>query len=386
MQIEPFQIAIQQEILDDLYERLERTRWPDEVQDADWRYGANLGYMKELAHYWLTKFDWRAQEQWINSFANYQTKVGDLRIHFVHERGKGPKPIPLLITHGWPSSFVEMLKLIPLLTDPANHRGEASDAFDVVVPSVPGFGFSDRPLQAGMTRWRVAEIWAKLMDALGYERYGLQANDIGAVISSWLSLDFPERVIGFHTMMPTFPPPSLDQNQPPLTDAEKAFQAIINAWDNKEGGYDAIQATRPQTLAYGLHDSPVGLMAWIVEKWRVWTDPNGNIEDYFSKDELLANVMIYWATETANSSVRSYFERAHDSRSLAPNEKISVPTGVALSIESVQRAPQEWVQRRYTDIRHWTEFSTGGHFLAAEDPELLAADIREFFRQFRQAS
>ena len=383
MQIEPFKISIHQEILDDLRERLQRTRWPDEVHQADWRYGANLEYMKELANYWLTKFDWRTQEQWINSFANYQTLVSDLHIHFIHERGKGPNPIPLLITHGWPSSFVEMLKLIPLLTDPANHGGDASDAFDVIVPSVPGFGFSERPLQAGMTRWRVAEIWAKLMDELGYPRFGLHANDIGAVISSWLSLDFPERVIGFHTMMPTFPPPSFDENAPPMTEIEKNFKAVVDAWDQDEGGYNAIQTTRPQTLAYGLNDSPAGLMAWIVEKWRAWTDPDGNIEDYFSKDELLTNVMIYWATETANSSVRSYYERAHDSRTLAPNEKIRVPTGVALTMETVQRAPQEWVQRRYADIRRWTEFSTGGHFLAAEDPELLATEIREFFRQFR---
>ena len=383
MQIKPFQIAVQQKILDDLHERLKRTRWPDEVQDADWRYGANLGYMKELANYWLTKFDWRAQEQWINSFANYQTAVGDLRIHFIHERGKGPSPIPLLITHGWPSSFVEMLKLIPWLTDPVNHGGDASDTFDVVVPSVPGFGFSERSVPAGMTRWRVAELWVKLMDELGYPRFGLHANDIGAVISSWLSLDFPERVIGFHTMMPTFPPPSFDENQTLMTEIEKTFKDIVDEWDQDEGGYNAIQTTRPQTLAYGLNDSPAGLMAWIVEKWRAWTNPNGNIEDYFSKDELLTNVMIYWATETANSSVRSYYERAHDSRSLAPNDKIRVPTGVALSMESVQRAPREWVERRYTDIRHWTEFSTGGHFLAEENPELLAKDIREFFRQFR---
>ena len=383
MQIEPFQIAVPQEILDDLQERLERTRWPDEVQDADWRYGANLGYMKELANYWLTKFDWRAQEQWINSFANYQTAVGDLRIHFIHERGKGPNPIPLLITHGWPSSFVEMLKLIPFLTDPSNHGGNASDSFDVVVPSVPGFGFSERPLQAGMTRWRVAELWVKLMDGLGYPRFGLQANDIGAVISGWLALDHPEKVIGLHTMMPTFPPPSFDESQPVMTQTEKAFQALVDAWNREEGGYNAIQSTRPQTLAYGLNDSPVGLMAWIVEKWRAWTDPDGNIEDYFSKDELLTNVMIYWATETANSSVRSYYERAHDSRILEPNDKIRVPAGVALSMESVQRAPQEWVQRRYSDIRRWKEFSSGGHFLAAEDPELLTTEIREFFRQFR---
>lgn len=386
MQIEPFQIAVAQEILDDLQDRLKRTRWPDEVYQAGWRYGANLGYMKELANYWLTKFDWRAQEQWINSFANYQTTVGDLRIHFIHERGKGPNPIPLLLTHGWPSSFVEMLKLISLLTDPSNHGGADSDSFDVIVPSVPGYGFSERPLQAGMTRWRVAELWAKLMDGLGYEKFGLHANDIGAVISGWLALDHPEKVIGLHTMMPTFPPPSFDGTQPPMTEAEKAFQAFVDAWDRDEGGYQAIQTTRPQTLAYSLNDSPVGLMAWIVEKWRAWTNPDGNIEDYFSKDELLTNVMIYWATETANSSIRSYYERAHDTRSLSPNDKIRVPTGVALTMEAVERAPREWVQRRYADIRRWTEFSTGGHFLAAEDPELLATEIREFFRQIRLTS
>lgn len=386
MQIEPFQIAVAQEILDDLQDRLKRTRWPDEVYQAGWRYGANLGYMKELANYWLTKFDWRAQEQWINSFANYQTTVGDLRIHFIHERGKGPNPIPLLLTHGWPSSFVEMLKLISLLTDPSNHGGADSDSFDVIVPSVPGYGFSERPLQAGMTRWRVAELWAKLMDGLGYEKFGLHANDIGAVISGWLALDHPEKVIGLHTMMPTFPPPSFDGTQPPMTEAEKAFQAFVDAWDRDEGGYQAIQTTRPQTLAYSLNDSPVGLMAWIVEKWRAWTNPDGNIEDYFSKDELLTNVMIYWATQTANSSIRSYYEREHDTRSLSPNDKIRVPTGVALTMEAVERAPREWVQRRYADIRRWTEFSTGGHFLAAEDPELLATEIREFFRQIRLTS
>lgn len=383
MPSEPFQIAIPQEILDDLHQRLARTRWPDEVHDAGWRYGANLAYMKDLANYWLTQFDWRAQEQRINSFSNYQTTLDGLRIHFVHERGKGPNPIPLLITHGWPSSFVEMFELIPLLTDPANHGGDASDAFDVIVPSVPGFGFSERPLQPGMTRWRVAALWVKLMDELGYGRFGLQANDIGAVISGWLSMDFPERVIGFHNMMPTFPPPSFDETQPPMTEAEKSFQTLVDAWDQEEGGYQSIQTTRPQTLAYGLNDSPAALMAWIVEKWRAWTDPNGNIEDYFSKDELLTNVTIYWATETANSSIRSYYERAHDTRSLSPNEKIHVPTGVALTMESVERAPREWVERRYADIRHWTEFTSGGHFMAAEEPELLAADIRNFFRQFR---
>jgi len=383
MQIEPFQISIPQATLDDLRQRLERTRWPDEVEQSGWRYGANLAYMKELAKYWRTKFDWRTQERRINSFTNYRAVVGDMRIHFIHERGKGPNPIPLLITHGWPSSFVEMFELISLLTDPVNHGGNASDSFDVVVPSVPGYGFSGRPLQAGMTRWRVAEIFAKLMEGLGYQRYGLQANDIGAVISGWLSFDHPKKVIGLHTMMPTFPPPSFDETQPPMTDVEKAFQTLVNEWDQEEGAYDAIQRTRPQTLAYGLNDSPAALLAWIVEKWRAWTDPNGNVEDYFSKDELLTNVMIYWVTQTANSSIRSYYERAHDTRRLNPSDKIRVPTGIALTTEAVEHAPREWVQRRYADIRRWTEFPSGGHFLAAENPEMLAADIREFFHQFR---
>ena len=386
MQIEPFQVAVGQEVIDDLRQRLARTRWPDEVHGAGWRYGAGLDEMKALADYWLAQFDWRAQERRINSFANYRAAIDGLGIHFVHERGKGPDPIPLLITHGWPSSFVEMLPLIPLLTDPRGHGAGASDSFDVIVPSVPGFGFSDRPLQSGMTRWRVAGMWVRLMEALGYGRFGLQANDIGAVISSWLSLDFPERVIGFHTMMPTFPPPAFGEHEPPLSEAEKKFKASLEAWDREEGGYNALQSTRPQTLAYGLNDSPVGLLAWIVEKWRSWTDPDGRLADYFSRDELLTNVMIYWATETANSSMRSYYERAHDTRVLSPQEMVRVPTGVALSLEAVQRAPREWAARRYSDIRRWTEFSSGGHFLALEDPELLAVEIREFFRQFRKTS
>jgi pimeloyl-ACP methyl ester carboxylesterase len=304
MDIQPFRIAIAEEVLDDLRERLARTRWPDEVRDSGWRYGADLSTMRELADYWRTTFDWRAQEERINSFANYQATVDSLRIHFVHERGKGPNPIPLLVTHGWPSSFVEMLDLIPLLTDPAKHGGQETDAFDVTVPSIPGYGFSDRPLEPGMTRWRVAELFLKLMNGLGYGRFGLHANDVGAVISGWLALDHPEHVIGLHTLMPGFPPPAFDESGPPMTEAEKSHAAMAAAWEREEGGYDAIQATRPQTLAYGLNDSPAGLLAWIIEKWRAWTDPVGNIEDYFSRDELLTNVMIY-VTQTANSAARS---------------------------------------------------------------------------------
>ena len=384
MQVEGFQVAIPQDVIDDLNQRLERTRWPDEVQAASWRYGANLAYMKELAEYWRTEFDWRSKEQKINAFANYRARLGDLRIHFIHERGRGPSPLPLLITHGWPSSFAEMLKLIPLLTDPASHGGNPEDSFDVVVPSVPGFGFSDPPLTPGFTRWQVADLWAQLMQGLGYQRFGMHANDIGAVISTWLALDHPAQVIAFHTMMVSFPAPAFAEGEPPMTDAERAFAATVAAWEKEEGGYDHIQATRPQTLGYGLNDSPVGLAAWIVEKFRAWTDPDGDVESYFAKDELLTNVTLYWVTQTANSSIRSYFERAHDARKLRPQDKVTVPTGVGLTTEAVEHAPREWAERRYTDLRRWTEFPRGGHFLAAEDPDLLADEIREFFRPFRK--
>jgi pimeloyl-ACP methyl ester carboxylesterase len=383
MQIEPFRVEIAPDVLEDLKARLRRTRWPDQVQDSGWRYGTNLDYLRELADYWLNDFDWRGQERHINSFANYRAKVKDLQIHFIQERGKGAHPIPLLITHGWPSSFVEMLKIIPLLTDPAAHGGQARDSFDVIVPSVPGFGFSDRPLQAGMTRWRAAEIWTELMSGLGYQKYGLHANDIGAVISSWLALDHPERVLALHTMMPGFPPPAFDENAAPMSAAEQQYAETVRAWEQEEGAYDALQATRPQTLAYGLNDSPAGLLAWIIEKWRAWTDPQGNLEDHFSPDELLTNVTIYWVTQTANSANRSYFERTHDTRRLKPDDRITVPTGVALTTEPVEHAPREWVERRYADIRRWTEFPKGGHFMAAEEPEALAVEIREFFRNFR---
>jgi pimeloyl-ACP methyl ester carboxylesterase len=381
--VEPFRIAVPEASLHDLRERLGRTRWPDEVCAAGWDYGANLAYMRELIAYWREGFDWRAQERAMNAFAHFRAEVDGLGIHFIHERGKGPAPIPLIITHGWPSSFTEMLKLIPLLTDPAGYGAEPLDSFDVVVPSVPGFGFSDRPVERGMTRSRVASLWVGLMDGLGYRRFAAHANDIGAVITAFIGLDYPERLIGMHTMMPGFPRPHVDPGDPRLSEAERAFLEVQRRWEQDEAGYNRIQETRPQTLAYGLNDSPVGLAGWIVEKWRAWTDPSGDLERAFTKDELLTNVMVYWVTETAGSSARSYYERARDPRVVGPDERIRVPTGVALTTEAVQRAPRAWVERRYTDLRHWTEFSRGGHFIALEQPELLAADLRAFFRQLR---
>jgi pimeloyl-ACP methyl ester carboxylesterase len=379
----PYTVAIPEEILGDLRARLARTRWPDEVDGAGWEYGASLAYMKDLVAYWRAGFDWRGQERAINAFSHFRARVAGTGIHFIHERGRGPAPMPLVITHGWPSSFSEMLPLIPLLADPGAHGGDPADAFDVVVPSVPGFGFSDRPTERGMTRSRVAELWVRLMSALGYQRFAAHGNDIGAVITGWMALDHPERLIGIHTMMPGFPGPDFGPGTPPMSEAERAFAARQDRWGREEGGYNLIQETRPQTLAYGLHDSPAGLAAWIVEKWRAWTDPDGDLDRHFTRDTLLTNITIYWVTETANASGRSYYERARDPRRIPPDARIAVPTGVALSTEAVQRVPREWAERRYADIRRWTEFDRGGHFMAAEEPALLAEEIRAFFRPLR---
>ena len=383
MDIRPYTVNIPQPALDDLRSRLARTRWPDEVDGAGWDYGANLAYMRELMKYWETGFDWRREERAMNALPHFRAQVDGAGIHFIHARGRGPAPMPLLVTHGWPSSFVEMLEIIPLLADPGAHGGDPADAFDVVVPSVPGFGFSDRPGR-GMTRSRVAALWARLMGGLGYPRYAAHGNDIGAVISGWLAYDFPERLIALHTMMPGFPSAVIGEDTQPLSAAERAYAEVQARWMREEAGYNAIQETRPQTLAYGLHDSPAGLAAWIVEKWRAWTDPAGEVERYFSRDLLLANVTLYWVTETANAANRSYYERARETRAIT--ERIAVPTGVALSTEAVQRAPRERAERGYADIRRWTEFPRGGHFMAAEEPALLAAELREFFRPFRDAS
>jgi pimeloyl-ACP methyl ester carboxylesterase len=373
MVVTPFSIHIPEENLLDLRRRLERTRWPEQVHGAGWEYGTNLEYMQELVDYWITQYDWRAVEERLNWLPQFRAEVEGTGIHFIHQRGRGTDALPLIITHGWPSTFYEMTKLLPLL----------AEDFDLVIPSVPGFGFSDRPLERGMTRSKVAELWVKLMEGLGYERFGAQANDIGAVISAYIARDFPERLIGLHTMMPTVPAPAFGENEPPMTAAEQHFSALGKGWEQEEGGYNLLQETRPQTLGYSLNDSPVGLAAWIIEKWRAWGAPSGRLEDSFSKEELLTTISIYWLTQTGNSAGRSYYERAHDPRAFERGTKISVPTGVGLSLEAAQKTPQEWAERVYTDIRQWTEFERGGHFMALESPELLAEDIRTFFRKLR---
>jgi pimeloyl-ACP methyl ester carboxylesterase len=380
MEIERFVVDVPQAQLDDLRERLARTRWPDEVEGAGWDYGVSLAYMRELVEHWRTGFDWRAAERAMNMLPHFRARVSGVGVHLIHRRGRGPAPMPLLITHGWPSSFVEMLALIPLLADPGSHGGDPADAFDVIVPSVPGFGFSDRPGR-GMTRSRVAGLWAALMDGLGYARYAAHGNDIGAVITGWLAADHPERLIALHTLMPTFPPPVIGADAAPLTPAEEAFARLQERWQREEGGYGLIQETRPQTLAYGLHDSPAGLAAWIVEKWLAWTGEPGEVARHFDRDLLLANITLYWVTGTANAANRSYLERARETRRIS--SRITVPTGVALTAEPIQRPPRERAERSFADIRRWVDLPRGGHFVAAEAPQVLAEELREFFRPFR---
>ena len=383
MNIQPFTIHVAQRTLDDLHERLARTRWPDEVQGADWDYGTNLAYLKTLVAYWHNQFDWRAQEAKLNQFAQFRADIDGFGIHFIHERGQGPKPLPIILTHGWPGSFFEMVKIIPLLTDPAGHGGDPADSFDVIVPSLPGFGFSDRPTVRGMTLTKTAELWAHLMtDALGYMRFAAAGGDIGAGVTQRLALAHPELLVGIH--LTYLGSSSLRPEQPDLSEAEQRYVHALQQWSRQEGAYASIQATKPQTLAYGLNDLPVGLAAWISEKFRTWSDCDGEIERRFSKDELLTDIMIYWVTETIHSSMRTYYENAHLSSPLETGQHIEVPAGFALFPKEISLPPREWAERTLR-IERWTQMPRGGHFAALEEPELLVEDLRAFFRPLRDS-
>jgi pimeloyl-ACP methyl ester carboxylesterase len=383
MEVKPFTIEVPDAVLDDLRRRLEATRWPGEIPGSGWDYGTNLGYLQELVAYWRSRFDWRAQEKQLNAFHHYKTTVDGLGLHFIHERGQGPNPLPLIITHGWPSSFFEMYKLIPLLTDPGRHGGDPADAFDVVVPSMPGYGFSDPPMQRGLHVFKVADLWAALMaERLGYQRFGAHGGDWGASVTAYLGYAYPQRLIGIHVTSMTRPTPYLGPGSRPLSAAEKAYLEQREAWLQAEGGYSHIQGTKPQTLAYGLNDSPAGLAAWIVEKYRTWSDCDGEVERRFTKDELLTTITIYWATQTINSSMRLYYETQRHPWALQQGERIGVPSAMAVFPREISRPPREWGERSY-NVQRWTEMPRGGHFAALEEPELLAEDLRAFFRPLR---
>ena len=383
MAVEPFKIAISDQVLDDLKQRLANTRWPDEVLDSGWDYGSNLAYIKELVEYWRTSFDWRAQEVQLNKFNQFKSVVDELNIHFIHERGTGPSPMPLVITHGWPSTFFEMSKIVPLLADPKSNGGDPADSFDVVAPSLPGFGFSDRPAQRGMQVLKVADMWAKLMtENLGYPRFAAVGGDIGAGVTSRLGFAHPDKLTGIHLTSVTRPTPYLGPGSRPLSEAERAHSTQRENWQQAEGGYAHIQGTKPQTLAYGLNDSPAGLAAWIVEKYRTWSDCHGDVESRFTKDELLTTITIYWVTQTISSSTRMYLENQTHTWSMGAEERVKAPAGMAMFPQEIAKPPREWAERSY-DVRRWTEMPSGGHFAALEEPALLAGEVREFFRPLR---
>ncbi len=382
MAVRPFKVEVPDATLQDLRERLDRTRWPDEIPGSGWEYGTNLDYIKELVEYWRTKVNWRSQEKLINSFSHFKADVDGLGIHFIHQKGKGPNPMPLVMTHGWPGTFFEMYKVIPMLSDPASHGGDPAGAFDGVAPSMPGYGFSDTTDKRGLDTSAIGDIWAKLMsDNLGYQRFAAQGGDWGARVTAKLGLSHSDKVVGIHTTSVS-PTPYLGPGTRELSEAEKGMQQHREKWLADEGGYSHIQSTKPQTLSYGLNDSPAGLAAWIVEKYRRWSDCDGEVESRFTKDELLTTITIYWVTKSINSSTRLYYESFSKAWDLEKDEKIQVPVAVAAFPRENTVPLREWAERSF-NVQHWTDMPSGGHFAALEEPARLVKDIREFFRGLR---
>ena len=381
--VRPFRIAVPDATLTDLSERLARTRFPDEIEGAGWTYGTNLAYLRTLVEYWRTEYDWRAQERRLNEFPQFTTTIEDIEIHFIHQRSSHPNALPLLLLHGWPSSFYEFTKVIGPLSEPTRHGGRAEDAFHVVVMSLPGYGFSGKPGRPGYGTRRTAEIAAQLMARLGYARYGAQGGDWGAHILRQLGQIDQVHLIGIHSnMCRALQPPATTEPYEGVPAEERRLIAETPPFRSalsREGGYGEIQRTRPQTLAYGLNDSPAGQAAWILEKWRTWSDSDGDPEKRFTKDELLTTIMIYWVTETANSSARMYYEaRAEPIHYMVG--RVEVPVACAWFAREIVRWPRRWVEAQYNLVR-WTEIPRGGHFAAFEEPELLVDDVRAFFRE-----
>ncbi|MET9216092.1 MULTISPECIES: epoxide hydrolase family protein [unclassified Nocardia] len=381
--ITPFRIDIAQSELDDLRRRLTDARWPAQQPGAEWSRGVPVAYLRELAEYWRLGYDWRAAEAELNAFPQFTTEIDGQRIHFLHVRSARPDSTPLLLTHGWPGSIVEFLDVIGPLTDPGAHGGDPADAFHLVIPSLPGYGFSGPVSDTGWNPARIAAAWVELMDRLGYERFGAQGGDWGAFITPEVGRAGGDRVIGVHVNAATvgFLPfgPVTDADKATMTAAELARLDRLALFKGEGNGYFRIQASRPQTLAYGLHDSPIGQLAWIVEKFKEWTFPaDGLPEAAVSRDRLLTNVMLYWLTGTAGSSAALYYEATHTAS--WPTTPSVAPTGVAVFAEDV-------AIRRYAEgnarIVHWSEFDRGGHFAAMEAPDLLVGDIRAFFRGLR---
>jgi pimeloyl-ACP methyl ester carboxylesterase len=389
MSIQPFELSLPQSTLDDLRERLLRTRPVPHDDATDWDAGMSPAYLRQLLDYWRTGYDWRAQEARINRFAHFRAGIDGTNVHFIHERGRGDSPLPIVLTHGYPDSFLRFLKLIPLLTDPAAHGGDPRDAFDVVVPSLPGYGFSDRPEKRGGS-FHVGDLWHALMTReLGYQRFAAHGGDWGTTVTEHLARSHVASVVGIHLTDVPFWHAFAKPHDP--SPAEAAYFESIAQFPMREGAYAMIQGMRPQTLADGLNDSPAGLAAWLVEKFQRWSDCGSDLETRFTKDELLTNVMLYWATQTIGSSFLPYYDITHagvarwtmeKAKDLVAQGGPKVPAAFALFPKDLSKPPREWAER-FFDVRRWTPMPRGGHFAAMEEPELLAEDIRAFFRPLR---
>jgi pimeloyl-ACP methyl ester carboxylesterase len=379
----PFSLHVPDADIADLRERLARTRYPDQAPDAPWAYGADVAYLRELVDYWRTDFDWRAAEADLNAFSQFRVPLHGIDLHYLNVPGIGPDPMPLLLSHGWPGSVFEFLEIIPRLTDPARFGGDARDAFTVIAPSLPGYGLSFRPGQQRFGVPEMADCFAALMhDVLGHKRFAAQGGDWGSGITSRLGYAHADKMIGIHLnmMMAAGRDPAQFTNP---TEEESRHLANMKLWFQEETGYQWIQGTKPQTLAFGLTDSPAGLAAWIAEKFRSWSDCGGEIETAISRDKMLADISLYWFTGAIGSSFWPYYARLHGSAVLPPGDTIDVPTAYAEFPCEMLRPPRSAAERVFTDLRRWTVMPKGGHFAALEQPVLLAEDITTFFRGLR---
>jgi len=376
--IEPFSIAVGDDVLDDLRTRLRNTRWPEAEPVGDWSQGMPLKWIRDICSYWADEYDWRRREALLNRFQQFTTEIDGLSIHFMHVRSPHPQAMPLIVTHGWPGSIVEFQKVIEPLTNPTAYGGDAADAFHLVCPSLPGFGFSAKPTTTGWGVDRIARAWASLMDRLGYTRYGAQGGDWGSAVTTALGAQDSEHCAGIHITLAMGA--RLDMVGDPTPEEARALKGAkyYADWDS---GYSKQQSTRPQTVGYGLTDSPSGQAAWILEKFWAWTDCDGDPLNILGRDELLDNVMLYWATATAASSARLYWESFGAARRTA--HTVRIPTGVAVFPKEIVPPVRRWLEPRYIDIRHWSEMPKGGHFAAFEQPELFVAEVRKYFGMLR---
>jgi microsomal epoxide hydrolase len=381
----PFEIEISDAAIADLQRRLAATRMPDQIADTTWEYGTDSSYLSELISYWQNDFDWKKQESELNQFDQFKTEIDGLDMHFIHQRSENPDAIPLMIVHGWPGSIAEFSKIIGPLTDPVAHGGDIADSYHLIAPSLPGFGFSERPNEPGYSPEKFAHILAGLMQRLGYEQYAIAGGDWGAIINRYLANNYPERLIGLHSNMVLAGPPADETQRDDVSEAENSLRTARTAYMQNEIGYQRIQGTKPQSLGYGLNDSPAGLAAWIVEKFHGWSDmpqgADGYLDNYFSKDELLTNISIYWFTETITSSTRIYYESSK-TPVVKPIGYIDVPTGVAVYPAEIYITPRSWVAAAY-DLRHYSLMEEGGHFAALEQPESYLNELNTFFRLLR---